>query len=256
MQFVVIGGLLVGAHRIYLTITRPVIEVTREWADTLARDFELKAGHPPDSDERSTLVRDYVENEILHREAKKQGMEDDPRVRNLMILAEREKLEPVVADPSDAELEKMRAEEPGAFHFPAEISFEHVSFATGAEIPESLLDRLRAGEKPPVPDGMHLPNPLPKTWMPQVGHQFGADFAAAVSNCKVGEWTGPLKSNQGVHFVKLLTYNPPREMPMEQVRPALVSRWSTNRRKAVVTEKVEKLAKGYRIILPAEGQAK
>jgi len=173
-------------------------------------------------------------------------------VRRLMILVQREIMEPVVPDPSDAELEKMRQAEPEAFHFPAEIRFEHASFATAGEVPDGELERLRVGGKAGSPEAMRLPNPLPKTWLPQIEKQFGKEFAAELSKCKPGEWNGPIKSLLGVHFIKVLEYTPAREMPMSQVRSALVSRWTGDRKKAAVTEKVTELAREYRIILPSE----
>jgi hypothetical protein len=252
LHFLVAGGLLVAAQRLYMDISKPVIEVTPEWAETLANDFEVKSGHPPDPAERRNLIHDYVENEILYREAKKQGMVEDPRVRRLMILVQREVMEPVVPDPSDTELEAMRQKEPEAFQFPAEIRFEHASFATAGEIPDGELEALRAGQRPAATGAMRLPNPMPKTWMPQIEKMFGNEFATAVVKCKPGDWSGPFKSSLGVHFVKVLEYTPSREMPMNQVRSALVTRWSSDRKAAAVTEKVTALAREYRIILPSE----
>ena len=212
----------------------------------------MKSGHAPSAEERKELLREYVENEILFREAMKQGMVEDPRVRRLMILVQREAIEPVVPDPSDAELEQMRKNEPEAFHFPAQIRFVHASFTTAEEIPDAQLETLRGGGKPTSSAAMHLPNPMPTTWMPQIERSFGEEFAVAISKCKPGEWNGPIKSNHGVHFVKVLEYTPSREMPMSQVRSALVSRWTSDRKKAAVTEKVTELARDYRIILPSE----
>lgn len=252
LHFVIAGGLLVAAHRIHVRFSMPVIEVTPEWADTLASDFEVKSGHAPGPEERKEIIREYVENEIIYREAMNQGMAEDPRVRRLMTLAQREAMEPVLPDPSDAELEAMRRSEPEAFQFPAEISFEHASFPTMEEIPDGLLETLRAGGKPTSSAALHLPDPMPKTWMPQIERLFGEEFATAVSKCKSGEWSGPFKSSNGIHFVKVLEYTPSREMPMSQVRSALVSRWTSDRKKAAVTEKVTELAREYRIILPSE----
>ncbi len=68
LQLVMAGGLLlVAAHRLCAGISRPVIELTPEWIKTLARDFEVKFGQPPDSAERKKLIRDCVKSEILYR---------------------------------------------------------------------------------------------------------------------------------------------------------------------------------------------
>ena len=88
--------------------------------------------------------------------------------------------------------------------------------------------------------------------MPQIEKLFGAEFAAAVSKCKPGEWRGPFESKMGVYFVRVLEYAPSREMPMSQVRSALVSRWTSERKEEAVTERVTELARDYKIILPSE----
>lgn len=252
VHFLIAGGLLVAAQRLYAHFSKPVIEVTSGWADTLARDYEVQTGHLPDPIERKEMIRMYVENEIIFREAKKQGLIDDPRVRNLMTLIQRESMEPVVADPTDAELEKMRQAEPEAFHFPAEISFEHESFPSEMDIPVGALERLQAGGMPMTSAAIRLPNPMPKTWMPQIEKMFGKDFSHAISEVKRGLWMGPIKSSMGMHFVKVLEYKPSCEMPMNQVRSALVSRWVADRKKAAVTDQAIELSKEYKIILPTE----
>lgn len=255
LHFVAAAAVLVCAQRWHEKASRPELRVTKEWLDTLARDYELKVGHQPDSAERTKLLNDYIEEEILFREAQKSGHEEDPRVRHLLALTMRESMEPVVADPSDAELEELRAKNPEAFRFPAEVSFEHASFKSADLIPPGTLETLRGGGTAGMAAGMRLPNPIPETWIPQIGRMFGNDFAVALANCKEGEWSGPITSTRGVHFVKIVKYTPPREMPMAEVRPALITKWSTDRQKTAVSEKVAALRKGYRIIAPQEEAA-
>lgn len=254
LHFTVAAAVLVGAQRWHQHASRPELRVTKEWLDTLARDYELKTGHRPDSAERAKLLDDYIEEEVLFREAQKSGHEEDPRVRHLLALTMREAMEPVVADPSDAELEELRAKSPETFRFPAEVSFEHASFKSTDAIPPGTLETLRGGGTAGMAAEMRLPNPLPETWIPQIGRMFGDEFAEALANCKEGEWSGPINSTRGVHFVKILKYTAPREMPMTEVRPALITKWTTDRQKAAVSGKVAELRKGYRIIVP-QGEA-
>jgi hypothetical protein len=88
--------------------------------------------------------------------------------------------------------------------------------------------------------------------MPQIEKMFGKDFSHAISEVKRGLWMGPIKSSMGMHFVKVLELTPSREMPMNQVRSALVSRWVADRKKAAVTDQAIELSKEYKIILPTE----
>lgn len=249
-HFVVVAALIVGAHQLYLRHSRPKIEVASEWLDSLGRDYELRSGRKPDEAERIQLAHDYVEEEILFREAQKAGHDEDPRVRHLLAMTMRETLEPVVADPSEADLEEMRARDPESYRFPAGVTFEHVSFPSTAEAPPDLLDTLRKGGSVPSSPAVRLPNPMPMTWMPQVEKMFGKDFADAISETKRGEWNGPLTSTRGVHFVKIREYTAPRDIPMDEIRTALKTKWITARQKAAVSEKVAEFRKGYRVVLP------
>lgn len=253
LHFLVVAALLVTAHRLYLSHARPELKLTTEWLDSLCRDFELKSGRKPDQSERVKLAYAYIEEEILCRESLKAGHTDDPRVRGMLATSLREGLEPVIADPSDAELEEYRRRNPESFRYPAGLSYEHASFAKAEEIPGSLLDSLRAGNPPPSAAGaMRMPNPMPMTWLPQIEKTFGADFANGLLTAKQGEWTGPLISSRGVHFVKVIRRDEPREMEMAEVRPALVAKWIEERRKAAVSEKVAGMRRGYRIELPSD----
>jgi hypothetical protein len=250
LHFTLVAALLVAGHRLYSAYSRPEVKVTPEWVDSLARDFELKAGRAPDATDRATLTHGWLENEILYREALKTGHTNDPRVRSLLAAIYREELEPVVADPSDADLEAFRKEHPEPFHYPAQVSFEQATFATAPEVPADMLEKLRAGTPPPQAPAQRLPNPLPLTWLPQLEKTFGTEFSSAVIAAKPGEWSGPLTSSRGVHFIKVIRYDAPREMPIEDVRPALAAKWLEAQRNAAVSAKVAEMRANYRIELP------
>ncbi len=252
-QFLALALVLVGSQRIYRHYARPVVAVTPEWLETLARDYEMRTGRKPDAAQRTLLAHGFIEEEILYREALRGGKMADPRVRQALVGTLRETLEPVVADPPDAELEKLRQRTPEVYRFPARVSFQHASFPAAEAAPEGLLERLRGGESPPsAAAAMHLPNPLPPTWLPQLERMLGADFARALAGVKPGEWTGPLASSRGVHWVKVLEFTPAREMPLAEIRPALVNQWITEHQRAVVSAKVAEMRRGYRVVLPAD----
>ena len=73
LHFTMVAALLVAGHRIYSTHARPEVKVSPEWVDSLARDFKLKAGRAPNDTERANLAHGWLENEILAREALKEG---------------------------------------------------------------------------------------------------------------------------------------------------------------------------------------
>jgi len=64
------------------------------------------------------------------------------------------------------------------------------------------LDRMRAGGNPTT---FGDPIPMPEDFESVSGRDveglFGQDFARALMQVEVGQWTGPLESGYGVHLV-------------------------------------------------------
>ncbi len=252
LRFALIGALMLGAHRAWLAHSKPRIELTGEWLDSLQRDYERRSGQWPDEAEKQALVKHQIEQEILYREAVKEGHVEDPRVKGLLAAILRESIEPVLGDPTDEELKEFRRQHGEAYQLPGQIAFEHVSFAAAAALPQGTLERLKAGEKVAGDPAVKLANPLPLTWLPQLRKLFGEDFVEQLESSPSGEWVGPLHSARGVHFVKVTQRHEAREMDFEEVKPALTSQWLKATKDAAVSARVDEWKKNYQIVLPED----
>lgn len=251
LHFMLAATLLTAGHWVYSRIANKEVKVTREWVEVLEKDFNMQIGRPPTDRERQELVAEQVKNEILCQEALAAGHLEDPRVRRLLAATMREKLEPVVPEPSDAELEKFRTIDPASWRSPAAVSMDHVSFAKGSPAPPpDALDRLRAGEALKGEGSLALANPMPMTWMPQIEKIMGSDFAASLKTMPEGEWMGPVESTLGAHFVRVIRRDPETDMPFESIRSALAAKWIESKKDEVIREAVDAAKSRYRISVP------
>jgi hypothetical protein len=251
LWFFAVAALLFALSTWWKNTRPPLAEVTPEWLETVERDFERRSKRAPNPEERVKLAYQLLEEEILCQEAIRAGHLENPQIKNLLAVIQREQFQPVLADPTDEQLRAYREKNPEAYQFPAEIGFEHVSFANAAGVPPGVLDQLRAGQAVAGDPSLKLPNPLPMTWLPQLEKLFGKDFTNRLAECPQGEWTGPLTSARGVHFVKITARNAPREMSFEEVKPALASQWLKDRLAEAVSAKVAEARRNYRVKLPA-----
>lgn len=247
-HFVVIAVLLLELDVLFSAWRKPVIEIDAPAVAARAPERGLL----PTAEERAALVRGMVEEEILFREAKRRGMVADNQVRDTLVAMMRSALKPITGDPTDEQLRTvyadMRKED---VTMPAQLSFEHVSYARADEVPAGLLAKLRAGSEPRPPGGgVSIQNPVPLNYRPQIERIFGGDFARRAFAFQPGRWEGPVTSRLGVHFIRVVAKEPERQMTQEELRPMLEAKWRKQTEDAAISREVEKLAEGYHIILP------
>ena len=248
VHFILAATVLITLHHF---LVRPAIEVSPQLANGLRKEYETRWSRKATDADMARLVRDYIEDEVLFREALKTGLVNDNRVRALLVATMRSSLRPILNAPTDADLEKLRAETPDTYRFPAQVGFEHVSFSDEKSIPAGLLEKLRAGAPTAgLGEAVHLANPLPPTFRPQLERIFGPDFVKALLQCKKDVWNGPIKSERGIHFIRITTQDAPNDIPLDEIRTTLASQWNTVKENAAIADKARELRKSYRVVLP------
>jgi hypothetical protein len=60
-----------------------------------------------------------------------------------------------------------------------------------------------------------------------------------------------LTSARGVHFVRVQKQEPEREMPLEEIRSTLISKWMSRNEAAAISNKVIELRRSYNVVMPA-----
>ncbi|HEX9724168.1 MAG TPA: peptidylprolyl isomerase, partial [Vicinamibacteria bacterium] len=94
------------------------------------------------------------------------------------------------------------------------------------------LDRLRAEGNPTTfGDPIPMPEDFESVSGRDVAGLFGQEFARALTQMEVGQWTGPLESVYGVHLVFVREIVQGRVPELDEAREAVGREWSNARRR-------------------------
>jgi len=251
LQFFAAGALLFLAHTLWAPSDSNRIVVTKELAEALATEREELLLRPLTNEERERVVTEFIDEEVLLREAYRQGLDrGDPRIRRWLIDKVEFLIDEEPPDPTPADLDRLFREKPERYMTPRAVSFDHVFYASGE--PVAILSRLHAGaDFTSWGDEFWLGKSLNRFSELELSTTFGADFAARLLALPIGEWTGPIPSSRGAHFVRV-TEKHERELPSrEDVDWALREDWLRAKREESRARKLEELRAQYRIEIRA-----
>jgi hypothetical protein len=252
LHFAVAGGLLFLAHALWAPSEGDRIVVTPELAETLATDREELLLRPLTYEERERVVSEFIDEEVLLREAYRQGLDrGDPRLRRWLIDKVEFLIDEEPEEPSPADLDLLFREEPERYMTPRAVSFDHVFYA--ASEPEPILSRLRGGaDFTGWGDEFWLGKSLNRFSELELSTTFGADFAARVLALPIGEWSGPVSSSRGAHFVRVVEQHEPELLSREEADWTLRQDWVRKRREESRARKLSELRAQYRIERPED----
>ncbi|MES2148833.1 MAG: peptidylprolyl isomerase, partial [Pseudomonadota bacterium] len=227
LHFALMAALLFGANRWLnpgagLAGTR--IEVGEADIERL-RQLALKQyGAAHDPARLRELVRAYVREEVLVREALAAGLDrDDVVVRHRLVQKIEFLAQAGVRSPGEAELRAYYDAHLDAYLAPAETAFEQLYFSPerhGAQaqaLAKDALRSLREGRQAKGDPSM-LARSQPGQAQAQLARDFGAGFATALQDVAPGQWSGPLASALGWHVVRVGARQAARHEPFEAVR--------------------------------------
>ena len=228
MHFLAIGVALfaVSAWRGESVSTgRDAIVVTAEQVAQARAAAAVLQGREPTPEELDALIEPTIRDEVLYREALALGLdENDDEVRTRLI-EKMNYLTQDLADPEPSSAEALRQfydASPALFTIPSLVSFDQVFFSPGMRGDRLEADAtaglaaLRAGRAPAdVGDRTPLRESYDDAPREQVAVLFGDALADALFGAAPGEWTGPFRSDFGLHAVRLAQ---PQRSPVAAVR--------------------------------------
>ena len=227
VHFLVLGALLFGVYG-WLHRGEPgswdngadPVRITAREIAFLTESWERLQQREPTREELHALVAGYLKEELLGREARAMGLDqNDPIIRRRLA----QKVEFLVNDtarltePTANDLRRYYEANMESFQTPARVSFTQVFFdpetrpnATAeAKAALAALSRGAAATRD-IGDPSPIDAAVREDDMQAVAGLFGAPFANAVFALHPGTWHGPIASSFGLHLVRVTAATPAR----------------------------------------------
>jgi parvulin-like peptidyl-prolyl isomerase len=285
LHFLVVGAVLFGA---YAWLNRDgndagVRQVRLADSDVrwLKETFVLQWQREPSEEELRGLVRGFVKEELLARQAQELGLDKDDIVVRRRLA---QKMTFLLQDnsrraaPSEDDLHRLyeaqrgRAQSrqasgqiqgdnvqsgpPTMFTRPR-ISFTHIFFSrdqradAAADARQALRELSRSDVGLPagkMGDRASIKSEFSNADERAVANQFGAKFAARIFELEPGPWQGPIESSQGLHLVRVTGLVPAQLRPFDEVRGELVELWHEQNQRESEERYFVELLKKYRLV--------
>jgi peptidyl-prolyl cis-trans isomerase C len=264
VHFLAIGAALfaVAAWRGESTPPERIVVTAEQVAQARAAAAALQ-GREPTAAELAALVEPTVRDEVMYREALALGLDvNDDEVRRRLI-EKMSYLTQDLADPEPSSAEALRQfyeASPELFTIPALVSFDQVFFSPGAR--GAALDAdaaaglaaLRAGRAPAeVGDRTPLRESYDDAPREQVAVLFGEELAAALFGAETGEWSGPFRSDFGLHAVRLRGRTVARLPPYDEIAARVAEEYGAARRREANERTYREMRARYDVVIEQPG---
>jgi hypothetical protein len=240
--------LLFIAHAVFSGDDREVITVdvvTQKYLVQQRQDLVLR---PLTDAEKTEVVENFIEEEILVREARKRGFENNSRIRALLIQNMRFFMASDIPDPTDEDLRGFFHKNIERFATEFTITYDHVYFANPDTVPANTLEVLRAGaDYRRLGDTNSFTAQLANTSEQQIVATFGREQAPGILDINNEQWHGPFTSANGVHFMRISERHPSVRPTYEAVQPWLKQEWLMAKNREIVERELAIMRENYRI---------
>ncbi len=235
------------------------VHITAKEIAFLTETWERQQQREPTREELHALVAGYLKEELLGREARTMGLD-----QNDLIIRRRlaQKVQFIVDDtsrlnpPSEDDLRRFYEANIDTFKTRARVSFTHVYF--NSETRRDAAVDAKAGlvilaRRPAATGGLGDPCPLDGEMrdedMRAVAGQFGDAFANAVFALEAGAWHGPIASSFGMHLVRVTEAEPVRQLQFSEVEAQVREAWREEHQREANERYYTNLLKKYDVVV-------
>jgi parvulin-like peptidyl-prolyl isomerase len=211
--------------------------------------------------EREALVQQYVEEEILYREAVSLGLDQgDYVIRQRLVQKMRFLIDDIQTSPEDAALDAYLKKNEEIYTIAPSVTFTHVFVDASIhgdkasnEKAQRLSEELNArgagfNDAPRYGDRFpFLQNYVERTF-DYVSSHFGPEFAASLRSLAPSKrWSAPLRSMYGYHLVLLTDRAGGRLPELDEIREQVEEDWLRDRMERVRSTSLKRIAEQYTI---------
>ena len=232
---------------------------------SLSESFERTWNRAPTGDELARLIEEFALEEIYYRQALEMGLDENDAVIRRRL---RQKLEflstsmATVTQPEESELQSFLDQYREQYRRPDRYSFEQIYVnpaRSAAELEQRLaeLESALANGLDVQGDDTLIAKTFDNASSYQVDNVLGRGFAQQLDELELEEWSPPLRSGLGFHFVKVHAREVGEVPALDEIRAAVLRDWSYEKETETRREIERELLAKYEIVvhLPREDSA-
>jgi len=251
VHFVILAGLLFLASALWSGSAREAIDVDKATQDFLIKQRSDLLLRPLTPEEEKQVVDDFVEQEILLREAKKRGLDSSGIVRRLMTQNMRLFLSSNLTKPTPKELRAFFKKNQKRYESPPTLTLDHVFFADPRQVPEGTLSQLREGADHSIKGDFSssFARKISAASKGQLVRLFGPNAAREILAITDDDWHGPIASPRGSHFIRVADFNPSTLPTFEEAETWIEGEWTISRQREILDRELEAMRPNYHVII-------
>jgi parvulin-like peptidyl-prolyl isomerase len=244
------------------TTDRPEISINDGHLRWITATWSSQWRREPSKDELHGLVADLVKEELLAREARALGLDqDDTIIRRRLAQKMAFLIEDTarIAEPNEEDLRQLYDAHQEKFRREARVSFVHAFFSSSkradaaADANRILAASKRLGDADIIDQGDQslLASEFKDSNESDIAAQFGSAFAGAVATLEPGKWNGPIESAYGLHLVRASKVVPATVKTFAEAKTEVLEQWREEQQREYEARYFAELLKKYDIVTDA-----
>ena len=252
LWFLLIGVLLFAADEL-LSVDRVDIYAGPDLQRRLGNLWQTQTGQPAKAQELESLVNNWIEEEVLYREALRLGLdEEDTIIRRRLIqkikfIAEAEP----IATPGTTVLQLFYEQHIEDYTLPKRYSFRQLYFQTLDAANAALLQI----EQGAIAERFGETSMLGTSYAYRSGLElnaaFGLGFADRIDGFDANVWRGPVISGFGYHLIEIVAFHSPEQTPFTAAAAQVAMDYRQVQQETARQSYIEQLMSRYSIIREA-----
>lgn len=228
---------------------RDQILVSNAQRDRLALLWKTQTGENASAQELDSLVNNWIEEEVLFREALRLGLDQDDSivrrrlVQKLGFIAEAD----TSAEPEIGELESFYAENISEYTLPIRYSLRQLYFTDVDDALSQLaqsqqgIDISSTGESSMLNSSYAFRSAL------DIDATFGSGFSTKINSMSVNLWQGPVESSFGYHLIFITSIHETEAAPFASIVDRVLSDYQQVQKVSARQNYVNSLMSDYEI---------
>ena len=254
VHFFLMAVVIFVIYAISQTNRENLLEVDQREIDARVFIQEMTTGQPLNDEQRQFIASNYVEEQILVREAIALGLDNDARIHDMLAQKMRHVLSGDVIQPTADDLNNYYEENLERYRTLPLVSVNELVLNTQDELSAEVQAFLDSGSNAEMILAATAGNeaPLPNVNRIDLANIFSPEFSEQVFNAESESWVGPYTSNRGQHWLKITERSEANLPPLNEITDRVRLDWIAEEEEILLQQEVDKLWDQYTIIVANE----